>query len=59
MIGTELLACALRDGIPVNEVPIKVSKREGESRYGGGLSSLVKIVRTITLFFLVVYKRID
>lgn len=59
MIGTELLACALRDGIPINEVPIKVSKREGESRYGGALSSLVKITRIIFLFFLITYKKKD
>ena len=59
MIGTELLACAIRDGIPINEVPIKVSKREGESRYGGALSSLVKITRIIFLFFLITYKKKD
>ena len=59
MIGTELLACALRDGIPINEVPIEISKREGGSRYGGGLSSFLKITRTIFLFFLIAYKKKD
>jgi glycosyltransferase involved in cell wall biosynthesis len=59
MIGTELLAFALRDGIPIKEVPIEISKREGGSRYGGGLSSFVKITRTIFLFFLTVYKKKD
>jgi glycosyltransferase involved in cell wall biosynthesis len=51
MIGTELLALAIRDNITIKEIPIDVQKRHGESRFGGSLSSLLKITRVIYLFF--------
>lgn len=51
MIGTEILACALRDQIIIKELPIKVQKRSGVSRFGGVFSSFLKITRVVFLFF--------
>ena len=51
MIGTEMLALALRDDITIQEVPIDVKKRSGDSRFGGAFSSFLKITRVVFLFF--------
>lgn len=53
MVGTELLACSLRDKIEIKEVSVKVIKREGTSRYAGKVSSFFKILRVIFLFFFI------
>ena len=50
MIGTELLALALRDKITIQEVSVNVAKRSGNSRFGGILTSFFKIIRVIYLF---------
>jgi len=57
MIGTELLAYAIRDKLVVKQVSIDVCKREGDSRYGNSLKSSIKICRTICLFFMIVYNK--
>ena len=51
MIGTEILAHAIRESIEVKEVQIDVKKREGASRYGSSISSFFKISRVVFLFF--------
>jgi len=57
MIGTELLAYAIRDKLTVKQVSIDICKREGDSRYGNSLKSFIKICRTILLFFIIVYSK--
>ena len=42
MIGTEILAYCLRDKIKVTQIPIRVYKRNDESRFGGSLSSFLE-----------------
>lgn len=51
MIGTELLALAIRDKVLIKETNVDVSKRYGNSRFGGSFSSFLKISRVIYLFF--------
>jgi len=51
MIGTEMLALALRDDISIEELSISVKKRSGASRFGGAFSSFFKITRVVFLFF--------
>jgi glycosyltransferase involved in cell wall biosynthesis len=51
MIGTELVALAIRDSVEFKEVAVRVKKREGKSRFGGSLSSFFKISRVMWLFF--------
>jgi len=51
MIGTELLAYAIRDKALINQVSIDVSKRKGESRYGNDFRVLLKIIRCVIMFF--------
>lgn len=55
MIGTEILAYCLRDQIKVTQTPIRVYKRNDESRFGGSLSSFFRISRTMLLFFRIVF----
>ena len=55
MIGTEILAYCLRDKIKVTQIPIRVYKRNDESRFGGSLSSFFRISRTMLLFFRIVF----
>ena len=50
MIGTELLAKAIRDRQVVKQVSIDVKQREGESRYGNVLRSYLNITRAIFIF---------
>ena len=57
MIGTELLAYSIRDDVAIQETPITVIKRQGESRFGGSFSSFIKISRVIFLFFGIAFKR--
>lgn len=57
MIGTELLAYALRDNLPIKEVSINVFKRKSKSRFGGSLYSLIRITRVIFLFFRIALKK--
>ena len=51
MIGTEILAHALRENVEIKEVKVDVKKREGASRYGSSISSFFKISRVVFLFF--------
>ncbi len=51
MIGTELLALAIRDNISIKETRVNVQKRDGESRFGGALASFIKISRVMYIFF--------
>jgi len=55
MIGTELLAYAIRDNALITELLVDTKKRKGNSRYGGGVISFLKILRVIYLFFLIVF----
>jgi hypothetical protein len=57
MIGTELLAYAIRDNTPISEIVVNTQKRDGYSRYGGGIKSFFKIVRTIYLFFFIIFSK--
>ena len=57
MIGTELLAYAIRDNVSISELSISTKKRKGDSRYGLGIKSFLKILRTIYLFFIIVLSK--
>ena len=57
MIGTELLAYAIRDKQLIKQVPIEVKKREDKSRYGGVLSSYINILRVMCLFFVISFSK--
>ena len=57
MIGTELLAYAIRDNVSISELLVTTKKRKGDSRYGGGIKSFLKILRAIYLFFLIVFSK--
>lgn len=57
MIGTELLAYAIRDNLHLSELAIQAKKREGVSRFGIGTKIHMKIFRTIFLFFLIVFSK--
>ena len=57
MIGTELLALALKDNITIQEASVNVTKRRGDSRFGGILTSFFKIIRVIYLFFRISLQR--
>ena len=59
MIGTELLAYSIRDKIKIRQVPIRVNKRKGESRYGGIFSSFLRIARVMFIFFCITLKKKD
>jgi glycosyltransferase involved in cell wall biosynthesis len=57
MIGTELLAYAIRDNLLLSELAVVTKKREGISRFGIGTKIHMKIFRTIFLFFLIVFSK--
>ena len=57
MIGTELLAYAIRDNVSISEILVTTKKRKGDSRYGIGIKSFLKILRTIYLFFVIVFSK--
>jgi hypothetical protein len=57
MIGTELLAYAIRDNLHLSELAIQAKKRKGVSRFGIGTKIYMKIFRTIFLFFLIVFSK--
>ena len=59
MIGTELLAYSIRDRIKIRQVPLRVNKRKGESRYGGIFSSFSRIARVMFIFFCITLKKKD
>jgi glycosyltransferase involved in cell wall biosynthesis len=59
MIGTELLAYSLRDNIAIQEAPIEVQKRHGDSRFGGSITSFFRIIRVMVLFFWISLKNKD
>ena len=46
-VGTELLFWALKNGYLVNEMIIDTKKRNGESRFGGGLKANLRIIRAL------------
>jgi len=58
MIGTELLAKAIRDKETVGRVSIDVRKRDGESRYGQDFRIVIKILRTFFLFTVIASMRL-
>tara|TARA_B110000238_G_scaffold198897_1_gene244674 strand:+ start:376 stop:1044 length:669 start_codon:yes stop_codon:yes gene_type:complete len=57
MIGTELLAYAIRDNVTISELLVSTKKRKDDSRYGSGIKSFFKILRTIYLFFVIVFSK--
>ena len=57
MIGTQILAYCLRDKIKIKEITVEVKKREDMSRYGGGFSSFIRILRVIFIFFSIALRR--
>jgi glycosyltransferase involved in cell wall biosynthesis len=57
MIGTELLAYAIRDNVSISELSVSTKKRKDDSRYGSEIKSFFKILRTIYLFFIIVFSK--
>ena len=47
-VGTELTLSAIRGGIEFKEIPIKTLKRNGQSRYGIGFNTYIRIICGIT-----------
>lgn len=46
-VGTRLLALAVRRGLKIEQHPISISRRKGESKFGSGLRPNLKILRAL------------
>lgn len=50
-IGTELALAGLRDGCQFKTVPVPISERDGQARFGSSLQANIKIFRAFALAF--------